>query len=755
MKITNVCLAAALLTGVAACADPAQQTPATVADVAVQEAGGDAASLFDTAKPDGAPVDGTGDSATDAGPSVDEIAPGAFVWLTFEVDDSANKTFKDTEIRWTGSFKWDEATNTVVYSTSWLPEEGPYPPLYDDGPTAEGGHERDGAKKGDALFSTQVRYVAPTDADTEFDYGALNEFDNWMWVGPNGKLSVPKGATGALAAKGLVLKPFGPRDLKLTLDTKALDPAFAKWSTATHKFWVKGTLNQWTAVQLLDDGQKGDAAKGDGILTYVHKQSLVKHTGGMLEGEEVQFVFLTTTGDAAPSAGLEYKGGKEAYSAGVSAWTDTGPAGAWAPTPVVLAVDSKGKFKNTAVVVPAAASGCTPACAADKVCVAGACVAKSCAAACASDQVCSAGMCVAKPCSPTCGSGEACEGGVCVKKGGCQPPCASGSSCVNDKCVVAAPAGPTFTAVVPAFAPAKGGGSVLLVGDELPATATVTFVSTAEAKTSAAGTQVAVVAGKGVSVVVPALPALPAHVTVSIPGKAPLTLSNALYLVPIDTPVVDGAMGADWHASTLAAVNQIETAWGVGKNQVTSARLSYDKDNLYIGIEGVVESGNAIVVYLDVDGDAGTGVQGAVDLKDNAGAVDDAIAGVLKFTAEFGADCAFATLGMGTFEGTDLAKSTAAGWRSLANINDFGWLLGTIKTAPATATLGATLEASMPLATLYPNGIPTAGVALRWVAVVVNKDGLSVSNQFLPMQTAPPDAKTAVSFGKLQVFAVP
>ena len=279
-------------------------------------------------------------------------AGGSFVWLTFDVDDSANQTFGDGDIRWTGSFTWDSTTNAVTYATSWLPTDGPFPPLYDDGPLSKGGHEREGATAGDHIFSTAVKFA--TDADTTFEYGALNELDHWMWVGPNGKLTVQKGATGTIAVPGMALKKFGPVDLKLVLDTKALAAAFSKWSIANNKFFVKGSMNQWTPVQLLDDGKKGDDAAGDGKLTFVLKQNLGKHDGGVSVGDEVQFIFVATTGDALPEDGQEYKGATQAQTEGVAAWDDTGTG--WTSAPVELKKDSKGKFLNTAITIVAPAS---------------------------------------------------------------------------------------------------------------------------------------------------------------------------------------------------------------------------------------------------------------------------------------------------------------------------------------------------------------------------------------------------------------
>ena len=269
----------------AACGSPSQGTSATQ-DAVVQDTLTDVKAGFDTLPSD---ATATGDTS---GELPDGFVKGDFVWLTFAIDDSANQTFTDGDMQWTGSFAFDEATNSITYATSWLPTDGPFVALYDDGPQSAGGHEKEGATKGDHIFSNQVKFVATK--DTLFEYGTLNEFNNWMWVGPNGTFTILQGQGGVFDVPGMSLKKFGSIDAKITIDTKALNPAYKSWNTNDFKFFVKGTLNEWTPVQLLDDGQKGDAAAGDGILTFVLKQNLGKHDGPLTPGDEVQFTFVTT-----------------------------------------------------------------------------------------------------------------------------------------------------------------------------------------------------------------------------------------------------------------------------------------------------------------------------------------------------------------------------------------------------------------------------------------------------------------------------
>ncbi len=476
---------AVTLTLVGACSDPAQTTPT---DVSANDSGG---AIFDGGA--------TGDGVTTSDVSVgDSGGGGAGVWLTFEVDDSANQTFADGDIKWTGSFTWDSKTNTIIPATSWLPTDGPYPLLYDDGPLSKGGHEKEGATAGDHRFSTAVKFVAVE--DTTLEYGALNEFDNWMWIGTNGQLEVKKGATGTLDAKGLVLPKHGKIDLKLELDTAKLNAKFTTWTTKSHKFYSKGTMNMWTPVQLLDDGKKGDEKATDGKLTYVQSQYLGKHDGLLNAASEVQFIFVTTTGDAFPDEGQEYKGATEAYKDGVRAWTNTGAGGAWVEVTVELKVDSKGKFKNTAVMVPATTvTPCDPACKTGETCTDGTCVKdvpKVCDPACKADETCTDGKCMpstTKVCDPLCKTGETCTDGKCVKDTPkvctpackdtetcvdgtcapktCKPDCAGDQKCVVDTCIDL----PAISQVDPAKGPLAGGTKATLTGKGFAAPAKVWF----------------------------------------------------------------------------------------------------------------------------------------------------------------------------------------------------------------------------------------------------------------------------------------
>ena len=737
-----------------ACSPPAQGG-ATKPDVTgAADAGPDVAPLFDAAAAETALAEDVTTTADADG--AEAFVKGDFVWLTFAVDDSANQTFADGDIQWTGSFAWDEKTNSVVYATSWLPTDGPFVALYDDGPQPSG-HEREGAAAGDHIFSNQVKFVA--DKDTTFEYGALNEFNNWMWVGANGTFTILAGQGGTFTVPGMKLKKFGAINAMIRIDTKALHKAYAGWNTADYKFFVKGTLNQWTPVQLLDDGQKGDEAAGDGILTFVLKNNLGKHDGPLSPGDEVQFTFVTTQGDAAPEDGQEYKQGGNGLPDGVAAWTGTGAGGAWESVPVVLAKDSKGKTLNTAFVVPGKPSaGCDPACGNDETCQEGTCVKLlGCNPPCASDALCVKNSCVkVGTCNPPCTGTDTCVNGACLPAPGeCKPACSGGATCVNGSCVPPAPV-PTLTGIEPTWTAAKGGGTVTLLGSNLSALFGVQFTPVVDATLGGSGSNPTLVAGKGLAVTTPALPPVFADVTVTPTGGPQLKLSAALDVVPIDSPTVDGVLASDWHPMSFAALNDTLSNWDdpidlTKTNEIKQLWIAYDAVQLYIGLKALSEAKNAIACYLDVDYGAATGIASPSAILDSSGAVDNALGNVYGVEdSQIGIDVAFATVGMASFAGGDLGASTAAGWRGTSPASNLPWLQGVVQ---AKAASGA-VEASIALSQLYPNGVPPSGAQLRIACVLINADGSAASNQTVPQQANPPSPTTLATWWSVHVYPV-
>lgn len=399
------------------------------------------------------------------------LQPAGTSKITFYVDDTANQTFEDGQIQWTGSFAWNSEDNTIVHATSWLPSEGPYPLLYDDGPVRDGGHEMAGATAGDHIFSTEVYFLA--EEDTTFDYGVLNELDFWMWSGPNGQFSVDKGSTETVDAIGMTLDPFGTVDVKVTVDVGNLNPEFAmvdEWETVN--VFVKGNLTMWAPVQILDmgpDGNKGDEVAEDGVFTFIQGKNLGKHTGLLSDGQKAQFTVVLASGEDThngPSA-MEYKilseGTQMGAAEGVEVYIDCAGDGVFEPAALDWELDSWGSTKNTAVVVDCAGT-IPPDCTPDD-------------GSCPEGEKCVEGKC--KPWCDTddeCGDGEKCIDNSCTIWCDLDDDCELGFECVENQCQEKTDIStPKILSIAPDSGPVGGGTLVSVSGSGFMDGATVVF----------------------------------------------------------------------------------------------------------------------------------------------------------------------------------------------------------------------------------------------------------------------------------------
>ncbi len=650
-----------------------------------QGPGGDGVDIGDGSDaPDVAEVSG---DASDSGMPDAEVAtvdrppspdgwtrPEGFAALRFRVDDTANRTYQDGQLKWTGSFSWDAATNTIVYATSWLPTDGPYPPLYDDGPWEAGGHEPPGATARDHVFECEVWFQA--DEDTTFEYGVLNEFDRWVWIGPNGVVTVPKGSTDTIQVPGLTLPAFGDVDLKVTLDLAGLHADFSDvtpydpGSGLGYRIYLKSSANSWTPVELLDDGQRGDDVGGDGIVTYVQSSNLGPHDGLLAEGSHAQFVFVFAMEGVEPDDGLEYKVENRCATEGVTAYSDHGSIGTFHEEPIVLERDSRGKVFNTTVIVGGGAPWCLVA--------------------------------------EDCWGGVPCEDGACGTETPSQPPVISG--------------------VDPAFGTTLGGTEVTISGQNFVQGATVVFGGVEVTPASISATEVRLASPKHPTGLV--------DVAVRNPDGKEALASQVFEYVAKGTPVLDGRVGTDWDETFLAAENAVPTDWGPGLNELARVYASYDDQFLYVGIQGRCEAQNTIVGYVDMDWGAGTGVADMETLTDTTGALDDAFSSLLKVQEfGFGAEWAFGTKGMAQvtgFVGLEQAppEMDFAGWRWLGNPADLAWILAGGEVL--TSVDEGSIETWIPLFTLFQQGVSPGGATLALVIRLVNNDGTATSNQALP-----------------------
>ncbi len=474
-RIENVVLVALLALALGACRDAPKDDIEVVTDVVSEDSGGGS---------DVEPYEVTGNERW--------LQPAGTARITFYVDDTANQTFEDGQIKWTGSFAWNSEDNTIAYATSWLPSDGPYPLLYDDGPVREGGHEMTGATAGDHIFSTEVYFKA--EEETTFDYGVLNELDFWMWSGANGQFMVPKGSTKTVDAVGMALDAFGTVDVKVTVDVANLNPEFAMvegWETVN--VFVKGNLTMWAPVQVLDlgpDGNKGDDVAEDGVFTFIQSKNLGKHTGLLSDGQKAQFTVVLASGEDTydgPSA-MEYKilseGTQMGAAEGVEVYISCAGDGVFEPAAIDWELDSWGSTKNTAVVVDCAGTlppDCTPddgSCGDGEKCIEG-----KCKLWCDTDDECGEGeKCIDNSCTvwcdldDECGEGEKCIENSCLEWCDLDDDCELGFECVDNQCQEKTDVStPKIISIEPDSGPVGGGSLVTISGTGFLDGATVVF----------------------------------------------------------------------------------------------------------------------------------------------------------------------------------------------------------------------------------------------------------------------------------------
>jgi len=270
-------------------------------------------------------------------------APACTVPVNFIVDDRANAVFGNAEAQWKGSFQYDAATRVAYYDGSWNGGNGPFAPLYDDGPWNAGGHEPIGQVAGDHVLGATIFVHAPDTGTETWEYGLVDHSfgDGWIWLGANGSFQVAAGATAPITAPGMTFAPFGTTDVALFLDTNNL--ATGTWDTST--VGVKGSGWAWNVINMRDDGVAPDVAAADGIYAFVLSEhagigNTFYHTGLAASGEVVQFVFVL--------GGTEYKVSSVPPATGVSAETKLA-AGSW--TAATVANQATGD-QNTYITAP-------------------------------------------------------------------------------------------------------------------------------------------------------------------------------------------------------------------------------------------------------------------------------------------------------------------------------------------------------------------------------------------------------------------
>jgi hypothetical protein len=216
-------------------------------------------------------------------------------------------------------------------------------------------------------------------------------------------------------------------------------------------------------------------------------------------------------------------------------------------------------------------------------------------------------------------------------------------------------------------------------------------------------------------------------------------------VVPPREPIPDGELADLRHR---AAVQEVVTGYGEGFNQLDAMWLDATPRGLFVGIEGLFQwNENAVEIWIDVDPGAGTGMAGLNDALTDVEGVADGVLAASNVSAPmatalggFGADVALVAVGGADPHVEDLIETGGLrglrepfgspdnlGWRRTAM--NFGAVR--VKNVALARVPGQGLEAFVPWAELYPDGVPV-GARLGLAAVLVNSDGGHTSNQALP-----------------------
>lgn len=307
------------------------------------------------------------DEAPPEAPYTGFVRPAGTIAVNFTVDDTANMVYAPGDLKWKGSMLYNPTTRKVTVDSGWSGDNGGGPlsgwaPLMDDGPwtVTTTAHEPIGNVANDHKFGVTV-FVTPPAAGTQaYEYGLIDQTyetaygNGWIWPpGPNGTFTVAAGQTADINAPGLVIPAFGTIDLRLTVDTGALD-AGSVWDTTN--VGVKGSAWAWGTVNITSTASAG--VYNFVLSAYTGAGKQFDHTGLLKSGQTPEFIFTfdaedtgsTTTSCCAAGCGrtppCEYKVSGVAATAGVTA--ETKPAGgAFAPRTISIAGNG-----NTYITVP-------------------------------------------------------------------------------------------------------------------------------------------------------------------------------------------------------------------------------------------------------------------------------------------------------------------------------------------------------------------------------------------------------------------
>jgi len=199
-------------------------------------------------------------------------------------------------------------------------------------------------------------------------------------------------------------------------------------------------------------------------------------------------------------------------------------------------------------------------------------------------------------------------------------------------------------------------------------------------------------------------------------------------------------------------VQTIETDFGAGFNQLDALRVTADARGIWVGVDGVFDQrANGVVVWLDLDPGAGTGVGADLELVDPTGVLDRFVGApaVSTTVAGLGFDAAVGEVGASYARTT--ATRDVAGVRQfqppMGTADDLAWKLGAVnfddgnladrepaRDAAATGATAGGMEVLVEYGELWDGGLPAGGATVSLVVTLGTADGRNQSNQALPPQ---------------------
>lgn len=195
-------------------------------------------------------------------------------------------------------------------------------------------------------------------------------------------------------------------------------------------------------------------------------------------------------------------------------------------------------------------------------------------------------------------------------------------------------------------------------------------------------------------------------------------------------PTIDGTIeDGEWAGAVEA---RSSTATDSEGSTLTRLLARIEDDELFVGVEGTLAAGDAMVLYVDHALGGSDGIPDLASLSDETGTLDSAVSSGFSTPFSFRADFAWGTT---TMPRRPVGLDEETGWRQLDVAPDFHWI---VSEAAPSACSDTACETSIPLSTLGGTSPRTIAMFAR----IVHADG-TFANQTLPGDD--PDAPGVVN----------